>query len=116
MMPIGSLLLIWGFLAVVSTAPTQIGSDLSTDQDPPCTSSRTGICWKKKCPFGQAYFDQRALACVCPDAPDKMVCKAHSYFEGELTNISPDRRGAILHIHWCRGLLQEEMSLWSGVL
>jgi hypothetical protein len=88
MMPLGSLLVLWGFLAVVSTAPTQIGSDFSTDQDRPCTSSRNGICWKKKCPFGQAYFDQSALACICPDAPDRMVCQAQSYFKGALTSIS----------------------------
>lgn len=88
-MPIGSLLVLWGFLAVVYTAPTQIGLDLSTNQDQPCTSFRNGICWKKKCPFGQAYFDQSALTCICPDAPDIMVCQAQSYFGGALTKTSP---------------------------
>lgn len=69
----GRVLVLLGLSTLVFTAPTQIGSGFKSELGQPCTATGEGLCQKKECPVGEAWFSQSALACICPSAANKAV-------------------------------------------
>lgn len=116
-MPSGPLWVLLGLSTVVSTAPTQIGSESGQ----PCTIFGKGICYEKKCSFNQAYFDESALACICPDAPGEAVQVRQTY-SSILVRTTAHRKllsgnhGSSLYIYQYERLLQEKMPFSPVIL